>query len=175
MYNKPKIPVMPVGRYAGIPVDQLPNNYLRWLIRQDFPSPILEAAMRKLKASDYNNEYITVSRHALDMYSKRFLKRWVDKFGSQLIERDPVTNRPRIKGVDEDGVDGLATHITKEALQAWSEGADISKHRHQHDGVVKLWGEIQWVFAVSKRFPDYLELITVMNYTKPNKTIDKQG
>lgn len=142
---------MPVGRYAGKPVDQLPNSYLRWIITQDFPVHIVEAAKRKLKDSPYNNEYMTVSRHAYDQYSLRFLNIWQTE-GQEM---------------------GLGTFIVKRAQEAWTSGTDVSKHRHADDGIVKLWRGIQWVFAVSPRFPDYKELITVMNATETHKSLDK--
>lgn len=139
------IPKMEVGRYAGNPIDQLPNSYLRWIIGQDFPKPILDAAKTKLSQSDYNDLYLHVSRHAIDMFSKRFLFKWLQS------END--------KG---DAGDGLATFITKRAQEAWERGEDVSKHRHQDDGVVKALGGIQWVFGVNPNFPDYRDVITVM-------------
>ena len=139
-YIKEKIPVMHVGRYAGTPVDQLPNSYLRWIIAQDFPKDILECAKRKIASSDYNNEFIHVTRHALDMFSRRFLHLWGDD------QRDV----------------GIATFVAKLAQVAWNDGSDVSKHRHANDGVVKLLGDIKWVFGVNQQFPDYKEVITIM-------------
>ena len=138
-------PIIRVGRYAGKRIDQLPNSYLRWLITQKFPKDILEAAERKLKASDYNDLYLSVSRHAIDMYSKRFLFRWIKK--------------ENIRG--EEG-DGIATHIAKEAEIAWEKGLDISKNRHQDDGIIKVFDGVQWVFKVIPDFPDYKDVVTVM-------------
>lgn len=139
------MPKMTVGRYAGTDVDKLPNSYLRWLIGQDFPRDILEAAKAKLAQSDYNDLYLHVSRHAIDMFSKRFLFKWLQS------END--------KG---DAGEGLATFIAKRAEEAWKRGVDVSKHRHQDDGVVKALGGILWVFAVNENFPDYRDVITVM-------------
>ena len=136
---------MKVGRYAGIPVDKLPNSYLRWLITQEgFPKNILEAAKHKLEESDYNDIYLNVSRHAIDMFSKRFWRLWADSEDSFPPD------------------EGLATFIAKFAQEAWDKGEDISKHRHQDDGIVKDWQGIKWVFRVNQNFPDYRDVITVM-------------
>ncbi len=143
MREKP--PVMIVGRYAGTPVDRLPNSYLRWIIGQDFPKIILDAAKKKLEQSDYNDLYLNVTRHAVDMFSKRFLYLWNEHIRKQ-----------------GDKGDGLATFIVKQAQEAWENGTDISKHRHQDDGTVKLYKQIKWVFAVNSNFPDYRDLVTVM-------------
>jgi len=139
------MPKMSIGRYTGIDIDKLPNSYLRWLIGQDFSKEILEAAKLKLSQSAYNDLYLHVSRHALDMFSKRFLFKWLQS------END--------KG---DAGDGLASYVAKRAQEAWEKGEDISKRRHQDDGVVKAWGGIQWVFGVNPNFPDYRDVITVM-------------
>lgn len=139
-------PIMSVGRYRGKRVDQLPNSYLRWLMTQKFPKEILEAAERKLKASDYNDLYLSVSRHAIDMYSKRFLFRWMKK--------------ENIRG--EEG-EGIATHVAKEAEIAWKDGLDVSKNRHQDDGIIKQFDGILWVFKVNPEFPDYRDVVTVMD------------
>ena len=135
---------MSVGRYAGIPVDKLPNSYLRWLISQRFPKEILEAAERKLKASDYNDLYLSVSRHAIDMYSKRFLFRWIQK--------------ENIRG--EEG-DGLATHVAKAAQEAWDKGTDVSQHRYDGDGIVKQYDGVRWVFKLNPDYPDYKDVVTI--------------
>ncbi|KKT20030.1 MAG: hypothetical protein UW07_C0019G0002 [Candidatus Nomurabacteria bacterium GW2011_GWF2_43_8] len=138
---------MMVGRYAGVEVDKLPNSYLRWIITQNFPKSILEAAQKKLKESDYNDLYLNVSRHAIDMYSKRFLYKWLDN------------------GKTMEDSDGLATFITKAAQEAWDKGTDVSKHRHQDDGIVKEWAGIKWIFGVNPNYPDYRDVITVMDST----------
>lgn len=141
MAYKKSVPKMQVGRYAGTPVDKLPNSYLRWMMSQDFPKDILEVARRKLAQSKYNNDYLNVSRHALDMYSTRFLNRWLDS-----PERSS----------------GFATFVTKAAQIAWEKGVDRSKHRHRDDGIVKEYEGIQWVFNVNSSFSDFKEVITVM-------------
>lgn len=134
------IPKMHVGRYAGTPVDQLPNGYLRWVVMQDFPQEIINVARRKLAESPYSNEYLNVSRHAYDQFSLRFLGLWHDEG----------------KGL------GIGTFIARRAEEAWEAGEDVSKRRHKDDGIVKLYRRIKWVFAISPNFPDYKELITVM-------------
>lgn len=136
---------MTVGRYIGVPIDQLPNSYLRWLITQDFSKDILECARRKLEESDYNDLFLNVSRHALDMFSIRFLDMWLNS---------------QQKKIDEMG---LASFIAQLADQAWKEGKDVSKHRHQDDGIIKELGNIKWVFNVNPQYPDYRDVITVMH------------
>ena len=137
-------PIMKVGKYAGKRLDTLPNGYLRWLVGQDFPKEIADAAMAKLEKSEYHNEQMAVSRHALDMFSKRCLSMWLES-----RERNP-------------DADGIATFVSKLAVDAWEHGEDISKHRHQDDGVTKQKDGIKWVFSVNTNSPDYREVITIM-------------
>lgn len=139
------VPKINVGRYAGTPIDQLPNSYLRWMLTQDFPREWLEIAKRKVSESPYSSDYLNVSRHAYDQYSLRFLERWQAHLGTAQVKHD-----------------GIGTFIARQALEAWEKGQDVSKRRHQDDGTVKLWEGIKYVFAVSPTFPDYRELITVM-------------
>jgi hypothetical protein len=139
-------PVMSVGKYAGKRVDQLPNSYLRWMMTQGFPKNILEAAEQKLKKSDFADIFLAVSRHAIDMYSKRFLFRWMKK--------------ENIRG--EEG-DGIATHVAKEADIAWTKGVDVSKRRYIGDGIIKEYDGLLWVFKVNPEFPDYKDVVTVMD------------
>ena len=141
------IPKIDVGKYAGTPVDQLPNSYLRWMITQDFPKALLDVAHRKLKESDYNDLHINISRHAIDMFSKRFWHLWADS-------KD--TFPP-----DE----GLATFVAKLAQEAWEKGDDVSKHRHSKDGVVKKYQGICFVFGINPNFPEYRDVTTVMDNT----------
>lgn len=144
--NKKSVPKMIVGKYAGIPVDQIPHSYLRWIIGQDFPKDILEAANKKLEQSNYSNLYLNVSRHAIDMFSKRFIELWLASEGKK----------------EEDAI-GLASFITTLAQEAWDKGTDVSKHRHQDDGIIKEWQGIKWVFNVNPTYPDYRDVITVMS------------
>jgi hypothetical protein len=141
-----KVPVITLGRYAGTPIDQLPHSYLRWMVTQDFPRAWLECAKKKLDASDYGDTYLNVSRHAIDMFSKRFLAVWAQ----QAIE-------------NADDAVGLATFIATMAQEAWEKGEDVSKHRHQDDGTIKLYQGIKWVFHINTNFPDYKDVITVMS------------
>ena len=134
---------MEVGRYAGVSVDQLPNSYLRWLVTQDFSKDIVECAIKKLKESNYDDLYLCVSRHAIDMYSQRFLSVW-------------QSEAPEM---------GLASFIAKRAEEAWKSGKDVSKHRHQDDGIIKEWRGINWVFHINPNYPDYRDVITVMHST----------
>lgn len=134
------VPKINVGRYAGTPIDQLPNSYLRWMLTQKFPREWLEIAKRKISESPYSNDYLNISRHAYDQFSLRFLGVWQSE-GQEM---------------------GIGTFLVKRATEAWNAGEDVSKHRHQDDGTVKLWRGMKFVFAVSATFPDYKELITVM-------------
>lgn len=141
MSNENPIPMMQVGRYAGTQVDKLPNSYLRWMIGQGFSPEILAAAKKKLEQSEFNDLHMNVTRHAIDMFSKRFIEVW-------------------IQGKHEDV--GLATFIALYAQRAWEHGIDMSKHRHKDDGIIKEYEHILWVFNVNEAFPDYKDLITVM-------------
>jgi len=143
--NKKRVKIT-VGRYAGKFVDTLPSSYLRWLITQNFSSDILEVAKKKLEESEYNDLHINISRHAIDMFSKRFLALWIQS-----------------EGKNGDDGDGLATFIAKLAQEAWEKGKDVSKHRHRDDGVVKELDGIEWVFGVNPSFPEYHDVITVMS------------
>ena len=138
---------MVVGRYIGVPIDKLPNSYLRWLITQNFSKEILDVARKKLEESDYNDLFLNVSRHALDMFSIRFLDVWLNS---------------QQKKIDEMG---LASFIAQLADQAWKEGKDVSKRRHKDDGIVKELEGIKWVFNVNPQCPDYKDVITVMHST----------
>ena len=137
---------MTVGRYAGTPVDRLPNSYLRWIITQGFSKEIIDAAKSKLEDSDYSDLYLSVSRHALDMFSKRLLSLWIQSEGGR-----------------GDEAEGIATFVAKLAQEAWEEGEDVSKRRHQNDGIIKEWKDVKWVFGVNPDFPDYKDVITVMH------------
>ena len=149
------VPKINVGRYAGTPIDQLPNSYLRWMIGQKFPADWLEIARRKLANSDWSNEYVHVTRHALDMFSKRFLNLWINANAQYEDDLDPK-------------VIGIATFVAKLAQEAWENGSDASKHRHQSDGTVRVLDGIKWVFSVNSQFPDYREVITVMPANESN-------
>lgn len=139
------IPTITVGRYAGVKIDKLPHSYLRWMLTQDFPRLWLDCAKEKLEASNYGDLHLSVSRHAIDMFSKRFLDRWLQL--SRTRENDP----------------GLASYIAQLAQEAWEKGQNVSKKRHQDDGIVKEFLGIKFVFSVSKEFPDYKDVITVMD------------
>lgn len=140
-----EIPIMSFGRYIGKRVDTLPNSYLRWIMTQnDFPKEILECAKDKLSKSEFNDKFIEVSRHALDMFSKRFLDRWLQH----------VKNNPNAYG--------FATFVVISAQEAWDGGFDISKNRYENDGTVKECNGIKWVFGINQDYPDFKTVITVM-------------
>lgn len=148
MSFKKHIPKITVGRYAGTPIDQLPINYLRWMMTQDFPKDWLDIADRKIKASrETQGGYLELSRHAIDNFSIRFLEKWYE-----------ANN-----GRQTDKTIGLASMMAIMAQEAWDKGRDTSKHRHQHDGIVKEFEGIQWVFGINPNYPDYKDVITVMS------------
>jgi hypothetical protein len=139
------MPKITVGRYAGTPIDQLPVSYLRWMLTQQFPKEWLEIAKKKVDASPMYNEYMSVSRHAIDRFSERFLHLWLKPFQKRETK------------------DGIATFLVKLAERAWAEGTDVSKRRHRDDGIVKELEGVKYVFNVGREFPDYKDLITVMS------------
>jgi len=140
------IPTITVGRYAGTKINKLPNSYLRWMLTQDFPKLWLDCAKEKLESSDYSDLHLSVSRHAVDMFSKRFLHIWLKHIKEKCEEAD-----------------GLGTFLAKLAEDAWVKGLDVSRHRHKDDGIVKDFDGVKFVFSVSKDFPEYKDLITVMD------------
>lgn len=135
---------MTVGRYAGTPIDKLPNSYLRWMLTQDFPKLWKDAAAKKLDASQHSDIYLNVTRHTLDMFSKRFLHLWLQ------------TEARKKEG------DGFATFVARAAQEAWEKGEDTSLHRHQDDGLRRDWNGLRWVFKVAEGYPDFKDVITVM-------------
>lgn len=139
---------MNVGRYAGKRIDTLPNSYLRWLIGQQFPKEWIEIAKHKLAQSDYNNMDLELSRHAIDMFSKRFVHLW------KAHTRDLL-----------DDADGIATFITKMAQRAWEEGRDVSKKRYTTDGIRKELDGVIFVFSVNSKFPEFKTVVTIMSST----------
>lgn len=148
--SNPEIPIINVGKYRGTPIEQLPNSYLRWMLGQRFPKEWLEIAKRKVDASPYSDDPMMVSRHALDQFSIRFLNHWQSYKNLALSEK----------------YDGMATYLAKLARNAWVFGEDVSKNRHQDDGIVKkhrvFHEELLFVFNQNPDFPEYVELITVM-------------
>ena len=139
-------PIITVGRYSGIAIDKLPNSYLRWMLTQDFPKAWTECAKKKLSQSSYNDLYLEVTRHAIDMFSRRFLSLWVQSEAS--------------KG--EEAL-GIASFMANLAQEAWDKGEDKSKHRHQDDGVVRVYSGIKWVFGTNPNLPEFKDVITVMD------------
>ena len=146
--EKPKgeIPVINVGRYAGTPIDKLPSSYLRWMLSQDFPPAWMAIAKAKVGESEVHNEWLSVSKHSIDRFSIRFIRLWQDYLLSKHSEHE-----------------GIATFLMKLAEIAWREGKDVSKDRHKDDGIIKLYKGVKYVFAQGKQFPEYIELITVMD------------
>lgn len=132
------MPKIEVGKYRGTPIDQLPNGYLRWMLTQNFPKQWKEIAKRKVNSSDFCDTDIDVSRHAIDMFSKRFLHKWKDRSM------------------------GLATYVTKQAEKALNEGECVTKIRHKDDGISRKLDGVTYVFTDAEDFPEYRRVITVM-------------
>lgn len=142
-FDKPA-PIMFTGKYKGIRLDQIPNSYLRWMLTQDFPTEFMDAAKKKINASIYDSSELHLSRHAIDVFSKRFITIWLESESE--------------KG--DDG-EGLATFMTRLAERAWLQGRDVSKNRHEDDGIIKELFGLRWVFARNSALPDYKDVITV--------------
>lgn len=139
MSKQKTIPKINVGRYAGTPIDQLPNSYLRWILTQNFPKEWADIAREKLDKSTYSSDYITISRHTYDQYSLRFIDRWHERADKSM---------------------GIGTFVAKEADRAWEKGKNISKNRYKDDGILKELEGIVWAFDVSPHFPDCRDIIT---------------
>lgn len=113
---------------------------------QQFPKEWLEIAKKKVEASDFNDSNLSLTRHAIDMFSKRSLNLW-------LAHREENT----------DGYDGFATFIVKMAQRAWEEGTSGGAPRHANDGIKKKLGDLVFVFSVNPDFPDYKQVVTIMD------------
>lgn len=135
---------MPFGKYQGIEVKSIPNSYLRWLMNHDgIPQFLKEEARKKLEKSDYDNTDIEVTRHAVDMFSKRFLDKWDDKNT------------------------GIGSFVAQRAIEAFTKGKVLAGERTFNHGIKFLFDDIIWVINWDKKLPQYKSLITVM---KPNKS-----
>ncbi len=130
---------MQVGKYKGIPVDQLPVSYCRWILGQDFPEEILNIAKKKVKESNTSQYEIDVTRHAIDKFSIRFLDIW----------------KKERRGKN----DGIASFLARRALEAYQQGEDVSKERHKDELLLKKHRDI--IYAFNKK-SDIKILITVM-------------
>ena len=130
---------MPYGRYKGVPVVKIPNSYLRWLINQPgIPEIIKQEAAKKLENSDFDNTDIDISRHAIDMFSKRFLSKW------------------------ENRKIGIATSVAHLAIEALTKGKLLIDERNIDKGIKMYFDGIIWVFNWDDIFPQYKTLITVI-------------
>jgi hypothetical protein len=161
--NRP-IPKIDVGQYEGTPINHLPIGYCRWMLTQDFPLEWLEIAKAKVDASPLYKGTLVASMHAIDRFSLRFLRHWTEAQARNLAGC-------------RDKRDGIATFLVKQAERAWEEGTDVSKKRHKRDGIVKEYKGILYVFKQSKVFPEYVDLITVMERSAPihNVSIDTKA
>lgn len=130
---------MPFGRYKGIAVKKIPNSYLRWLLTvPSIPKIIREEAENKLRSSDFDSTDIQISRHAVDMFSKRFINKWADR---------------KI---------GIGTFLAHMAIDAINKGIIVNDDRNIGKGISIYYDNIVWVFTWPKESPDFKSLITVM-------------
>lgn len=138
---------MPFGKYRGMAVKSIPNSYLRWLITvEGVPIDVKEEAEKKLEASDYDNSDIQITRHAIDMFSKRFLDKWNDR---------------NI---------GIATFVTRMAVETLAKGMMVTDERPWGRGIKYFYDDICWVFNWDDNFPEHKSLITIMH---PNDKVWK--
>lgn len=136
---------MPFGKYQGMAVKSIPNSYLRWLITiDDVSEEIKKEAEEKLEASDYDSTDIQITRHAIDMFSKRFLEKWSDK---------------KI---------GIATFVTRFAVDALAKGLMVTDQRPWGRGIKYFYDDMVWVFNWDDKYPEHKSLITIMH---PNKKV----
>lgn len=134
---------MPFGKFKGMAVKSIPNSYLRWLITiEDVPDVVREEAKLKLEISDFDNTDIEITRHALDMFSKRFLYKWTDRSV------------------------GLGTFVANMSIEAQTKGRMIADNRPWGKGVKFFYDDIIWVLTWHEDLPQFKSLITVM---RPNK------
>ena len=102
----------------------------------------MEIARKKVEATNTGYSSKThVTRHALDMFSLRFLHFWIDQ----------RRENPQL---------GFASFVVKMADEAWVHGVKHRQPRHKDDGITKEYKDIVWVFVQSAEFPEYLEVIT---------------
>lgn len=137
--NKP--PIMQIGKYRGVPIDKLPNSYLKWMLSKDFPEEYLKYARMKVNTNSTSSIDLNVTRHAIDRFSLRYMNTW---------KPIKVSN-----GVYE----GLASYIARIAFEALHDGKDISKHRRNDDEMRMIKDGITYVFNSTG---DYKTLITVL-------------
>lgn len=139
---------MPFGRYSGIEIKRIPNSYLRWLLTVPTISSIIRKEVEeKLRNSDFDSTDIQISRHAMDMFSKRFIEKWQDK---------------KV---------GIGSFLAHYAVDALSKGKLVKDERNLDKGISIYFDEIVWVFNWPKESPEYKTLITVMF---PNNSILKK-
>lgn len=48
--------IMPFGKYAGVPLGDIPISYLKWLINEDVPKYALKAALKELEEEIWEAE-----------------------------------------------------------------------------------------------------------------------
>lgn len=143
---------MPFGRYKDLPIDKIPNSYLRWVVGQpNMPDYVKIEANKKLEKSDHDDTDIEISRHAIDMFSKRFLNKWTN----QNI--------------------GFGTFVAHSALEALIKGLVVGDERKIGKGVKIYFDDIVWVFGWDSNFPQYKNLITVMSVSPRLKKEINEG
>ena len=121
-------PILNFGKFNGVAIDKVPNSYLRWILTQDFPKEYIYWAKKKLSKNPTDKFEITITRHAIDSFSLRFLDHWISY------------NELNLSSV------GLGSYLAKTGLEAFVNGKDISRKRHEEEEIMKEYKGIKWVF-----------------------------
>lgn len=136
------VPLMPAGKYKGVPVDKLPLSYCRWMLTQKFSPDIVKIARAKVEASPLKKKEIAVSVHAIDKFSLLYHDRWLSE------------GKPNNIGLGEYVIQlGTQALMLGKKLSTVGRPDDTNK-RYEFDGVV-------YVFGFNDGTPDYKELVTL--------------
>lgn len=88
------------GKHKGMRIEDVPIDYLQWILTEDFKDDIRDAAIRELAIRP---QTIMITNHALDRCSQRLLQMWMD---DRQASDDPE------KG------EGMATWLKRKATEA---------------------------------------------------------
>lgn len=121
-------PILKVGKYSGVPIDQVPMSYLRWMITQDFDKELVAWAKKKVGDSvKTSGAQVDVTRHAYDKYSLYFIDKWIHRRDSTL---------------------GFGSFLANEAHFALKLGKDTSRpKRFAKDTHEVYYNGVKWVFS----------------------------